>query len=247
VVRRPRAPAALAAAVLAAAPACSREEILHGVEERQAIRALVALEEGGVSGTRRRDDASEGGWVVEVRAAEAGRAQRILAERELPRPEGSGLAVLGKGSLVPTPSEERARLLLALAADLSRSVESIDGVVEARVHVGLAPDDPLRAGPAPAPRGAVLVKVRAGARARVEALAPGIRSLVAGAVAGLDPGEVAVVLTEAGAAPPPPAPPRRPDPALLALGLAAAAAALGILAAALRRHPLAWLRIRRSA
>ena len=46
------------------------------------------------------------------------------------------------------------------------------------------------------PRAAVLVKVRPAARARLEPLAPGIQSLVAGAVAGLEPAAVAVVVAE---------------------------------------------------
>src|SRR6266540_2255324 len=77
---------------------------------------------------------------------------------------------------------------------LARSVEAIDAVVEARVHLALPPQDPLRTEPAPPPRAAVLVKVRPGARARLDPLAPGIQALVAGAVAGLDAAAVAVVI-----------------------------------------------------
>lgn len=132
--------------------------------------------------------------------------------------------------MVPTPTEERALYLHAVAGELARSVEAVDGVVTARVHLALPPVDPLRTGPAPAPRAAVLVKARPGARPRVEPLAPGIQALVAGAVAGLDPGSVSVVVTEGAAVVGPPR--ARPwRPLLLA---AAGAAALG--AAAL----LAW-------
>jgi type III secretion protein J len=184
---------------------CGREEILHGLEEAQANQVLVALDEGGVRGEKRRDDGSDGTWRVEVAAAEAARAQRLLAERELPRPRPPGFGeVFGKGSVVPTPSEERALYLYALAGELARSVEAIDGVVEARVHLALAPQDPLRPDPAPPPRGAVLVKVRPGARARLEPLAPGIQSLVAGAVAGLDASAVSVVIAEGAPLPRPP-------------------------------------------
>jgi type III secretion protein J len=230
--------------LLVAVAGCGREPILHGLDERQANQVLTALDESGLSAAKQRDEGTEAAWRVEVPGSEAARARRILSERELPRPESGGFAqAFARQSLVPTPAEERARLLQALAGELSRTVEAVDGVVEARVHLALAPDDPLRAGLAPRPRGAVLVKVRPGARPRVEPLAPGIRSLVAGAVAGLDPADVAVVLAEASPAPvaTPPSPPNR---GLVALGAVAGALGLGLLAASARSARIPWPRLR---
>ena len=136
-----------------------------------------------------------------------------------------------------TPTEERARLLHALSGELARSVEALDGVVEARVHLAPTPDDPLRTGAAPAARAAVLVNVRAGQRQRIEPLLAGIQALVAGAVPGLDPAQVAVVLAEA-STPAAPAPP--PARSTVATGAAAAAAGLGLLLLALALRRLPW-------
>jgi type III secretion protein J len=215
---------------LVLATGCAREELLHGLDEAQANQVLVALEEGGVRGEKRRDEATEGAWRVDVPAAEAPRAQRLLADRELPRPRPPGFGeVFAKGSIVPTASEERALYLHALSGELSRSIEAVDGVLEARVHLALPPEDPLRAAPAPPPRASVLVRCRAGAAPRLDALAGGLRLLVAGAVAGLDPGQVSIVVADAPAAPPVAAPSRgRILPTALALvGAALAAAAAG--------------------
>ena len=78
---------------------------------------------------------------------DASRAQRLLSERELPRPRPPGFGeVFGKGSLVPTPTEEHALYLHALAGELARSLEAIDGVVGARVHLGLPRPDPFLPG-----------------------------------------------------------------------------------------------------
>lgn len=227
--RRSRSRAApLVLALLAAG--CARAELLHGLEERQANQVLVALDEAGVRAEKRRDEASESGWLVEVPGADAARARRLLAERELPRPEPAGLgAAYAKPSMVPTPAEERARFLHALAGELSRSIEAIEGVAEARVHLALPVEDPLRAAAPGAPRGAVLVKLRPGARARVEPLAPGIRALVAGSVTGLEAAEVAVVLAEGTASTPDPPAPGRARPVLVGLGLLALALALLLL------------------
>jgi len=233
-------------ALLLLLAACGGEPVAHGLAERQANQVAVALDGAGIRALVRRDEGSEAAWRVEVPAGSAAPARRLLAERALPRQEGGGFAaVLGQGGLVPTPAEERARILHALSGELARSVEAVDGVVEARVHLAPAPEDPLRTGAAPAARAAVLVKVRAGLRPRVEPLLAGIQALVAGAVPGLEPGQVAVILAEAAPAAAPEAdPPRNP----LALAGAAATAALGLtaLALALRRQPLRWPSLRRS-
>jgi type III secretion protein J len=138
--------------------------------------------------------------------------------------------------MVPTPTEEHALYLHALGGELARSVEAIDGVVEARVHVGLPQPDPLRPGDRPPPRAAVLVKCRAAACPAVRQLEAGIRSLVAGAADGLDAGSVSVVIAPAAeAAPPAPAPARRHSAVLVGLAAAAALGAVGIGAAGLTR------------
>jgi type III secretion protein J len=211
---------------------CGTEEVVHGLDERQANEVVVALDEAGLRAGKRRED-GDGGWAVAVPAGAAGQAQRVLSERELPRQRPPGFGeVFGKGSMVPTAVEERALYLHALAGELARSVEAIDGVVEARVHLALPPADPLRAAPAPPPRAAVLVKCRRAGRAALDPLAPGIQALVAGAVEGLDPAAVSVVMAEAQpSTPPPPRAPGVPLRTVVLGSLAAAAAALALVLA----------------
>ena len=217
---------------LLALAGCARDDLVHAVDEAQANAMLVALDDRGIRAEKQRDEGHDGGWVVSVARSEAAAARRILAEHDLPRTAAPGLGdVFGKPGMVPTPMEERARYLHALSGELARSVEAIDGVAEARVHLALAADDPLRAEAAPPPRAAVLVKVRPRSRERVEPMADGIRSLVAGAVAGLDATTVSVVVSEA-ATPPvvhAPAAPGRRRPLLLASAGLALAAGAGLL------------------
>ena len=231
----------LTAALLALAlGGCAREELLHGLDERQASEVLVALAERGVAADKAREDGAEERWRVEVDRGEGARAHRILAERELPRAKAPGVAeVFGKGSMVPTPTEEHALLPHAPAGEHARSVEAVDGVVAARVHLGLRQPDPLRPTERGAPRASLLVKCRASACAAVRALEPGLRALVAGAVEGLEPAAVALVVSEAAEAPsPPPAPARRTGLLFgLALLAALAAMALALPAARARLRP----------
>lgn len=209
--------------------ACGREEILHGLEESQANQVIVALDEGGVRATKQREEGADAAWRVEVGRSESARAQQLLAERELPRERSPGFGeVFGKGSVAPTSVEERALYLHALSGELSRSVEAIDGVLAARVHLALPPSDSLRLEPSPPPRAAVLVKARSGWRVRVEQHSPGIQSLVAGAVAGLDPSAVSVVVAEASPIQRGPAAGSSSARRKVLLVLAGAAATLGI-------------------
>jgi type III secretion protein J len=215
---------------------CAGEEILHGLDEPQANEVIVALDEVGVAGKKVREEGTDVGWTVSVAARDAARAQRVLADRSLPRARPAGFAeVFSKGSMIPTPTEEHALYLHALGGELARSVEAIDGVVEARVHVGLPQPDPLRPGDRPAPRAAVLVKCRPAACPAVRALEPGIRALVAGAADGLLAEAVSVVVAEAAeAAPRPASPPGHRSVLLIAVAVAAALGAAGFGAAALR-------------
>lgn len=220
-----------ALAALLVAAACGREEILHDLDERQASEVVVALGDAGVLAQKSRSVGPEGGsFTVEVSRADAPRALRIVLERDLPRPRPPGFGeVFSKGGLVPTAIEERALYQHALSGELARSVEAIDGVVGARVHLALGEPDPLHPGERPPPRAAVLIRCRRPACASLRALEPGIQSLVAGAADRLEPGAVSVVISEAHEADQPAKPPRKLWP--VAASALATLAALGALVA----------------
>jgi type III secretion protein J len=213
---------------------CGREELFHRLDEPQANEVLVALDEGGIAARKEREDGSDGGWTVSVASPDAAPAHRLLAARDLPRERPPGFGeVFAKASMVPTPVEEHALYLHALAGELARSVEAIDGVVGARVHLGLAQPDPLRPGER-APRAAVLVRCRPAACGTVRGLEAGVRSLVAGAADGLRPDAVAVVISEAAETASPSPDRRRRSPILLAVAATAALAAAAVGGAGLR-------------
>jgi type III secretion protein J len=103
---------------------------------------------------------------------------------------------------MPSAVEERARYAAALAADLERSLQGVPGVISARVHLALPPEEPLVGAAAHArPTASVLLKnARPTASVllksdRAPALADAdVKRLVAGAVNGLAPADVSVVV-----------------------------------------------------
>jgi type III secretion protein J len=182
--------------VVAAAIGCSTP-VQHGLDETAANEVMTALERSGIEASKARDEANGDAFAVSVASANAIRAMQILQSLGLPRGRRAGFGeVYKQASLVPTLTEERARYLEALAGEIERTLETVDGVVAARVHLVLAEPDPLAMDGKPrvAAQAAVLMKLRPTATPLREAE---VQKLVAGSVAGLLPEAVAVVFTTA--------------------------------------------------
>src|SRR5512137_627877 len=107
-------------AFLLALAGCAEEEVFHRLDEAQANQVLVALGEAGLTGRVARAQGEEGALAVLVPSGDAAEARRVLAGRDLPRARAPGFSDLFVSpGLVPTPVEERARYLHALAGELS--------------------------------------------------------------------------------------------------------------------------------
>jgi type III secretion protein J len=185
--------------------ACSTN-ILHGIDERAANDAARALERAGIGAEKVVEEGGGAGgasarFTLRVARGDGARALDLLRALGLPREPRHGFSeTYGQPSLIPTPSEERARYVDALAGEIERTLEGVDGVVSARVHLVLEEDDPLApdAKPRAAARAAVLLATRPG---RTPLPREDIQRLVAGSVSGLDASAVAVVVTAAPATP----------------------------------------------
>jgi type III secretion protein J len=167
--------------------------IHHELDEPQANEILTALERAGISAHKARDD--NGSFVVSVGQADVLRSMELLGTLGLPRRRTTGFGeVYKQPSLVPTPTEERARYVEALAGEIGRTLETVDGVQSARVHLVLPESDPLATDGKPlfAAQAAVLLKTRT-AHTPISEL--DVQKLVAGSVPGLDRAAVGVVVT----------------------------------------------------
>lgn len=154
-------------------------------------------------------------WQVSVPGPQLNGARAVLVEHNLPRDARPGLASLAsEAGLIPSRSDERAKLMGAIAGELERTLETIDGVVSARVHIVLPERDALlEAGGTDRPGGAgrrasasVLLRTNvpkldlrseavSGVDAKsVPAASPelNVRELVRGAVDGIEPNDIVV-------------------------------------------------------
>jgi type III secretion protein J len=185
-------------AVASFAVACS-VPISAGLDEADASAVVVALEKGGIAAEKAADPERESAYRVLVARDDAAGALAVLAQEGLPPRDSPGvLDALGRGSLVPSRLSEQAKLVAGTSDELERTLRAVDGVVSARVHLAVPPRDPLSlAEHAPDASASVLLRHR-GAAPPLAMLE--VQRLVSGAVPGLDPTQVAVVMT--------PAPPR---------------------------------------
>lgn len=172
---------------------CADVAVLDPVSEVDAHRAVAALERAGVAA---RFEALPGSsqrhqFRVSVAPSQVTRAVSTLTEMSLPRREQPGFdEAWGERSLVMTRAEERARAAQATAGELSLSLEAIDGVTMARVHVAPGSDADLATEAPRRPAASALI-VHASAQPPIDE--PRVRALIAGAVEGARPEDVTVI------------------------------------------------------
>lgn len=169
--------------------------VASDLPEGEANRAVVALEQHGVSAEKERDPEAEGRFRVSVGRDEAAAAAGVLAQESVPSRENPGiLQSLGTGSMVPSRLAERARLLSGISGELEQSLQAVDGVVSARVHVAAPDKNPLDDQEPAKPSASVLIRHRGAAPPLATS---DVQRLVAGAVPGLLAADVSVVCTPA--------------------------------------------------
>ncbi len=216
--------------------ACGDQTLYAKLDERQANDMVSVLRLAGVPAQKA---SREDGFEVLTGEADFARAVQILKAQGLPREDYDSLGkVFKREGFVSTPVEEHARLMHALSQELSHTLTSIDGVLQARVTLVVPERHPLSDKVQPS-SASVMIKHRPGLN--IDALLPKVRALVVNSVEGLPYESVSVVAFPAD--PPPvltPAPDRQPT-AALALAFTLGTASLGTAGV------LAWRRRRAAA
>jgi type III secretion protein J len=165
--------------------------IATGLDDNDANRIVVALDHAAIEATKEADPAVEGHFRVMVTHDDAARALGTMRSEQLPRPHTPGVMdTIDKGALVPSAAQEHAELVAGMAGDFARTLEGVDGVLSARVHLNVAPPDPLRLGPPPKTTASVLLEHRGATPPLTET---SVARVIAGGVPDLALSDVAVV------------------------------------------------------
>ncbi|OAM88618.1 flagellar basal-body MS-ring/collar protein FliF [Termitidicoccus mucosus] len=177
-------------AVLAGLVAWARKpdyQLLYGrLGEKDASAVISTLQEMGVP-----HRIAAGGSAVYVPSTDVHRMRMELAGKGLPGGEGVGFEIFDKGQFGLSDFVQRTNYTRALQGELSRTISQFEGVARARVMIVQPENRLLLTDQGIKPTASVFVELSA-PRLGAEAV-DSIRNLVANAVQGLVPDQVAVV------------------------------------------------------
>ncbi|MEZ0602491.1 type III secretion system inner membrane ring lipoprotein SctJ [Paraburkholderia sp. IW21] len=168
-----------------------RTSLFEGLDEDQANRIVAALSHHGISGYKERN--TDRTWNITVDDADAVVATELASAYALPRGGHANLGELfSRQGLISSPEEDRVRYAYGLSQELSETLEKMDGVLLARVHIVLPEKDPMDPAQDTLPSASVMMRYRSDYN--LELMRDRIRALVAGGVEGLTPARVSLTL-----------------------------------------------------
>jgi type III secretion protein J len=121
---------------------CNDESLYSGLGEVEANEIVALLSNAGIVSYKTRN--SDESFTVSTKRNEFAEAIDLLKTNGYPKNQFESLGeVFKKEGFVSSPLEERARLNYAQSQELSRTIESIDGVILARVHLAIPKESKL--------------------------------------------------------------------------------------------------------
>lgn len=175
--------AALAWSALSAPP---QKTLFSGLADADKAAVTQALSAGNIDSHI--DDSS---GALTVAEEDYSRARLLLAGQGLPKAAPGGYAILDQLPMGVSRAVEGERLRQARETELARSIQEIDAVAEARVHLA-TPEASVFLRDNAQPSASVVLKLQAG-RALSDAQVASIVNLVASSVPGMKPDAVTVV------------------------------------------------------
>lgn len=161
-------------------------QLLYGrLAEKDASAIVSSLQAQGIP-----HRVSQGGGTIYVPADQVHRLRMDLAAKGLPGGEGVGFEIFDKGQFGLSDFVQRTNYNRAIQGELARTIAQLDGVASARVMIVQPENRLLLTEQGVKPTASVFIEVNG--RLESEAV-NSIRHLVANAVQGLLPDEVAVV------------------------------------------------------
>ena len=164
----------------------AQRPLFDGLAENDKAAVASALQSAGVAYNL---DGASG--AISVAEQDFHRARMLLAGQGLPKAAPSGDSLITALPMGASRAVEGQTLKSAREADLARTIEAIDQVASARVHLATPDPSPFVRDAAP-PAASVMLRLQPG-RALSEAQVRAIRHLVASSVPGLNADQVSVI------------------------------------------------------
>ena len=177
------AAAGLAWAMLSTPP---QRTLFSGLPDADKAAIVQTLDQANI------DNAIDNGTgAITVANDDYSRARMLLASQDLPKAAPGGYAILDNLPMGVSRAVEGERLRQARETEMAQSIEEIDAVAEARVHLAV-PEHSVFVRDQASPSASVIVKLQPG-RALSDAQVRSIVNLVASSVPGMKPDDVTVV------------------------------------------------------
>lgn len=179
--------------LLLLASGCGEVRLYSNLPEQEVNEMVAILRTSGIKCSKLPGDEQK--WHIEVAEDRYADAVAILSETGRPRKQRPTIEELfPKSGFTSSPAEQRIRLTYGLEQSLEATIASLPGgVIDARVHLVLPDNQPLRKSAKPS-RANVVVIHRKGSN--IENAVATIPQIVMGAVDGLEADSVSVELVE---------------------------------------------------
>ncbi|WP_164719096.1 type III secretion system inner membrane ring lipoprotein SctJ [Bradyrhizobium sp. LVM 105] len=172
----------------------SKIELYRNLSAREANEMLALLMRQGIRAERTTDTGGTTSLVVPTE--DVPRAMNVLDRAGWPRDHFADMGTLfKKDRMISSDTEERVRYIYGVTQELSQTLSSIDGVLNARVHAVLPETASDDRNPPVSSTAAVLVRYKPGAP--IDQIVPKIKELVANSLRGLSYDRVSVALVQA--------------------------------------------------
>ncbi|QFT33944.1 Yop proteins translocation lipoprotein J precursor [Labrenzia sp. THAF82] len=170
-----------------------RQDLYTGLSEQEANGMLSVLMANGISVEKRYN--GDDGVSLLVDETDLAPAIGILSENGYPKTARDSIgSVFQKSGIMSSPFEERVRYIHALGEEVSGTLNEIDGVLTARVHIVLPEKPELGEDVVPS---SAAVFIKHSKNVDLDFITPQIRRLVSNSIQGVEYDSVTVVLVEA--------------------------------------------------
>lgn len=178
--------------------ACGQEVLIEGLNQRDSNDILVVLYQNGIEGkVEARKQAQEVSYAILLKKDELFSARNLLKENNLPRIRELDLEeICGKEIMIPTPEYERCRENVGRQGTIANNLMKLPEVVYASVVLNIptvnefATESQLHK----RPTASVVIRAKLASN-EFKITEPKIQRHVSGAVEGLDPRDVSVIIS----------------------------------------------------